>query len=195
ADGEAGLQIVNVSNPQNPTWVGSYATPGAAWDVFVSDSYAYVADGEVGLQIVNVSDPQNPTLAASYDTPGSAHGVHVIGNNIYLADEYSFMVLSFNPLGVDKPVVGPPRIFSLAQNYPNPFNATTTLTYALDKTGPVELSIFNSLGQRAAVLLSGAQAAGEHRAIWDAAGFPSGAYYARLKSADQTRTTRMILLK
>ncbi|MCK9566182.1 MAG: hypothetical protein M0Q43_09055, partial [Methanothrix sp.] len=58
-----GLQIIDVSNPSNPTLAGSCDTPGSAIGVAVSGSYAYVADYDKGLQIIDVSDPSNPTPA------------------------------------------------------------------------------------------------------------------------------------
>ncbi len=56
AAGVSGLQIVNVSNPENPEEVGQCNTPGS--DVAVSGDYAYVA-GRV-LRIVDISDHENP---------------------------------------------------------------------------------------------------------------------------------------
>lgn len=55
ADGrDGGLQIIDVSDPGNPKKLGSYSTPGYAWDVYVQGNVAYVADGS-GLQIIDVS--------------------------------------------------------------------------------------------------------------------------------------------
>ncbi|MFQ5455565.1 MAG: hypothetical protein ACE5EA_05075, partial [Nitrospirota bacterium] len=50
ADGGAGLQIVDISNPNAPALAGAYNTPHWAEDVYVSGKYAYVADGGAGLQ-------------------------------------------------------------------------------------------------------------------------------------------------
>ena len=44
-DGGSGLQVIDVSDPENPTIVGSADTPGWAAGVYVSGNYAYVADG------------------------------------------------------------------------------------------------------------------------------------------------------
>ncbi|MCX7785614.1 MAG: hypothetical protein N2201_05235, partial [candidate division WOR-3 bacterium] len=53
ADGYAGLEIWDVTNPSSPTKLGYCDTPGKAQSVYVSGSYAYVADGTSGLRIIN----------------------------------------------------------------------------------------------------------------------------------------------
>ena len=42
AAGYSGLYILNISNPAAPVEIGAYDTPGQAYDVVVSGSYAYV---------------------------------------------------------------------------------------------------------------------------------------------------------
>jgi len=44
ADGESGLQIIDVSNLQNPALLGYYDTLGYQYSVFVSNNIAYIAD-------------------------------------------------------------------------------------------------------------------------------------------------------
>ncbi len=51
ANGSAGLRVLDVSDPVNPTEIAFYDTPGYAQDVFVSNSLIYVADGPGGLFI------------------------------------------------------------------------------------------------------------------------------------------------
>jgi hypothetical protein len=88
-----------------------------------------------------------------------------------------------------------PLIFSISQNYPNPFNAQTTISYVLPESGPVTLSIYNLLGQKVATLFDGLQQAGEHKAVWEVTGAPSGVYFARLVSGSKTATNLMVLMK
>ena len=45
ADGRAGLQVVDASDPANATVIATYDTPGAARDVAVDGSLVFVADG------------------------------------------------------------------------------------------------------------------------------------------------------
>ncbi|MDD1458344.1 cadherin domain-containing protein, partial [Dolichospermum sp. ST_sed7] len=86
ADGDSGLQIIDISNPTTPTLKGNYDTSGLAYGVQVVGNYAYVADYTSGLQIIDISNPTTPTLKGNYDTSGYALGVQVVGNYAYVAD-------------------------------------------------------------------------------------------------------------
>jgi hypothetical protein len=84
AMGLQGLQIIDISNPSNPTFKGSYDTPDYAREVAVSGNYAYVADNSA-LQIIDIADPSNPIFKGSYNTPGRSEGVALSGNYAYVA--------------------------------------------------------------------------------------------------------------
>ena len=70
--------------------------------------------------------------------------------------------------------------FRLMQNYPNPFNPVTVIGYQLPTLSDVKLSIYNLLGQKVAILVSGRQTAGNYQVQWDGSEFPSGVYIYRL---------------
>ena len=73
-----------------------------------------------------------------------------------------------------------PVEFSLGQNYPNPFNPSTEIRYQLASGGRAMLTIHNLLGQEVARLADVDRPAGYYSAHWEAAGVPTGVYYARL---------------
>lgn len=89
----------------------------------------------------------------------------------------------------------------LAAARPNPFNPSTTIEYALARTGSVRLEIFSVDGRRIATLVDGVQEAGPHAATWhgrDSAGraVASGAYMYRLTAPDgEVLSGRMALVK
>jgi hypothetical protein len=93
ADENAGLQVIDISDPGNPSSAGSYNTSGTALAVTIDGDYAYVADGAYGLQVIDISDPTIPSLAGNYDTPGSAYGVAVSGDYAYVADATSGLLV------------------------------------------------------------------------------------------------------
>jgi hypothetical protein len=88
ADYTSGLQIIDVSNPTNPTLVGTYV-PIVARDVHVSGNYAYVTDDGIGFQIINVSNPTNPTLEGTLALSSLADSVYQSGNYAYVANSES----------------------------------------------------------------------------------------------------------
>ncbi|MFN2316230.1 MAG: PKD domain-containing protein, partial [Gemmatimonadales bacterium] len=130
--------------------------------------------------------------------------------HIYLADgTYSVTLIVTNGCSADTLVMAEavvvsslssvgllvPSGFGLAQNYPNPFNPSTTLTYALTRTGPVRLEIFNTAGRRVAMLVDEERPAGEHSVVWQPQGLASGVYFARFSAEGRGETRRLVLLK
>jgi hypothetical protein len=85
--------------------------------------------------------------------------------------------------------------YTLSQNYPNPFNPNTMINYQLPMASDVELSVFNLLGQKVAILASGRQEAGLHQVEWDASGFATGIYYYQLRAGKYQEVKKMILTK
>ncbi|HFA48719.1 MAG TPA: hypothetical protein ENJ95_06860 [Bacteroidetes bacterium] len=59
---------------------------------------------------------------------------------------------------------------TLSQNYPNPFSFSTTIPYILTQPAPVELVIYNAVGQRIKTLINKPQPAGEYEIQWDGKG-------------------------
>jgi hypothetical protein len=86
AFGEAGLQIINISDPTNPVLVGSCPTIGPNRDVYVTGNYAFLACSEKGLVIADISNPANPVSISTLNTGGYSFGVSVAGSHCYLAD-------------------------------------------------------------------------------------------------------------
>jgi hypothetical protein len=92
----AGLQIIDVANPQNPAIIGSYASQPYAFNVEVSGNNAYVIDGHItiGLQyvvyeqslsLVDVTNLQNPSQIGAYDSLYRVKGFTVQDNLAYIA--------------------------------------------------------------------------------------------------------------
>ena len=95
---------------------------------------------------------------------------------------------------------GVPLVSRLHANYPNPFNPRTTIKYELNKTGSVELAVFDVGGRLVKRLVNRTVAAGIHETVWegrDAVGrqASTGVYFFRLKTDDTIETKRMTLVK
>jgi hypothetical protein len=85
--------------------------------------------------------------------------------------------------------------YKLEQNYPNPFNPTTAIRYQLPAFSQVDVSIFNTLGQKVATLVSEKQAAGHYSVVWDAASFSAGVYFCRMEAGDYIKVIKLALVK
>jgi hypothetical protein len=88
-----------------------------------------------------------------------------------------------------------PVAFGLGDSFPNPFNPSTTIPFTLSTTGDAELSVYNMLGDRVAVLHSGLSERGTHEVTFDAAALPSGVYFARLSTEGRVDTRKLVLVK
>jgi hypothetical protein len=101
--------------------------------------------------------------------------------------------------GSESDVPAKPYTFSLGAAYPNPFNPTVAIPFELPKNGEMKLQVFNLMGQEVSTLVSGAQRAGHHVAIWDgkSAGLPvaSGAYIVRLQAGDKVAVRKVTMVK
>jgi len=58
--GKFGLEIIDISNPENMTLVGRAVTPGPSRDLAVRSNRAYLAQGVSGLAVYDISVPENP---------------------------------------------------------------------------------------------------------------------------------------
>ncbi len=85
--------------------------------------------------------------------------------------------------------------FRLQQNYPNPFNPTTLIRYTLPAESEVRLEIYDALGKLVRILVDGRQQAGEHSAVFNAAGLASGLYIGRLQAGTWQACKKMLLLR
>ncbi len=89
---------------------------------------------------------------------------------------------------------------SLSQNYPNPFNAETQISFNVAAQSMVELSVYNIVGQKVAILANGSYQPGQYSIIWNGRGsdgnvVASGVYYYSLRIGDKSETLKMTLLK
>jgi hypothetical protein len=88
-----------------------------------------------------------------------------------------------------------PGEYNLNQNYPNPFNPTTTIDFALPKSGHIKLVIYNSVGQQVDVLINETRSAGKYTVHFDASNLASGVYIYRLQAESRVFTKKMLLIK
>lgn len=100
-----------------------------------------------------------------------------------------------DPSATPPPPRALPQELSLISVYPNPFNSAATVTFDLPQTANAELSVYDLLGQKVGTLVRGPLAGGQHRAVWNAAGWPSGTYLIRLEAGAAQATRKVMLVR
>jgi len=88
-----------------------------------------------------------------------------------------------------------PFSYVLTQNFPNPFNPSTTIQFNVPERSLINLTVYNIIGEKVAVLVDGEKEAGFYSLEFNAAGLPSGIYIYRLQSSEFVQVRKMILLK
>ncbi len=88
-----------------------------------------------------------------------------------------------------------PTMVEMDQNYPNPFNPLTSISYRLNKATNVELTVFNTAGQKIRTLVSGEQAVGEHTVLFNGENMATGVYYYKIITSSFTQVRKMLLVK
>jgi hypothetical protein len=93
-----------------------------------------------------------------------------------------------------------PRVLALHPNYPNPFNGGTMISYSLDRTMHVRLTIFSVTGVEVARLVDDPETAGVHMIGWDARNregreLASGMYICRLETPEAIKVRKLLLLR
>jgi hypothetical protein len=84
--------------------------------------------------------------------------------------------------------------------YPNPFNPGTTITFTVDRPGPVTVTVHDVAGRQVARLLTGSVAAGEHSLAWTGRDdrdrqAPAGVYLLRVSAGDRTAARKLTLVE
>lgn len=83
----------------------------------------------------------------------------------------------------------------IVSNYPNPFNPTTTINYALPKSGNVVLKVYDVLRKEVATLVNDYKEIGRYSVEFNASSLASGMYVYRLHAGETVFTKRMMLVK
>jgi hypothetical protein len=92
----------------------------------------------------------------------------------------------------NKPIT--PAKYSI-NNFPNPFNPVTKIAYALPKTGNVNITVYNSLGQVVKVLLNEYKTAGSYLVEFNGTNLSSGMYFYKITSQNYSEVKKMMLIK
>jgi hypothetical protein len=87
-----------------------------------------------------------------------------------------------------------PDEFALESSYPNPVSGQATIEYAVPEQSEVTVEVYDVLGRRVATLVDGEKKAGGYSVRIDANDLSSGTYFYRMRAADFTETSRLVVV-
>jgi len=100
------------------------------------------------------------------------------------------------PSGIESSPARVPVGLRLEPNRPNPFNPSTTISFSIDRRGPVELTVFDVRGRRVDTLVDRPLDPGRHQVVWRGDGrLPTGVYFYQLRAGAAVVRRKMVLSK
>lgn len=195
-----------VSYPEAKCWLASYANyalvPGNTWPVLGEFRYQFAQNGCVGFLIDGSHSAvlMEDFSRAYFDAPGGTCAPFVCADPTGVAsgEDVSNENSDANANG-DGVVPARGRLLGVR---PNPFNPSTTIRFALNTPGEVQLAIHDIFGRRVRMLDREWREAGEHLVAWDGRAddgreLSSGIYFVQLRESGRsaTETQKITLLR
>ena len=123
--------------------------------------------------------------------------VELVGDVPYWKNNEIFML---NNLSLDSSFENIPEGIFLKQNYPNPFNPNTTISFTLNGSDNINLSIYDINGKLVKSLLNQNMEQGYHSIAWDGTNnnnmsVSSGTYFCKLISSTNQKQIKLLLIK
>lgn len=160
------------------------------WMTPASFDTSFVAGGDGSVAFLT----QTPVSVAPNDSVHFYIGIAVGNNENELYTNMKAASAKYNTLvSVDDEVN--PFTYKLEQNYPNPFNPSTRIEFTIPTKEKVELSVYNSIGQKVATLIDKELHAGYHYVDFDAKDLSGGVYFYKIKAGNFVSTKKMVLIK
>ena len=204
ADGQAGLRIVDVSDPSDLTTISTTPTASPARDVSVGIGFGgdffypviYVADDFFGIREFSVfGDP--PRAFASADrgigVAAAGDGASCFPDCIALAAGEAGVYLFEAPSSVAEEAGADGPALAVGA-FPNPARDAATLTLTLAVGADVEVAVFDALGRRVAARAQ-ALPAGAQALTLDTRRWAPGVYLARVRAGDAVATARLTVVR
>ncbi|UYP45964.1 hypothetical protein NEF87_002249 [Candidatus Lokiarchaeum ossiferum] len=82
--GDSGLLILNVSNPQNIQKLSNFYDDGLSHQILINENLAFIADNKGGLEVINISDSTNPVKISTIR--GTFNDITIKENYLYATD-------------------------------------------------------------------------------------------------------------
>ena len=202
------VQWDNIANGEDDEYCGTEQDcTRETFQLILRDPSIYqteTGDGEIIFQYKDIQDiDENGNYSTiGIESPDQNFGYQYQFRNItygtQLVENEMAILFTTNSnetfLSIDESIL--PSQLSLFQNFPNPFNPTTTISFNLDYSVVVNMSIFDLNGTIVYQVINNQfYPAGKHSININAGELPSGLYFYQLQSGNDIQTKKMLLLK
>ncbi len=178
--------------------------PAEHYGVYISETGTEVADFELLFE-------ETMTAKNNQKSPGEFSLRTIVIPESYNNKSVYMAIRHFNCSGQDKLKIDDlvlasglsveennfvnPKSVELLGNYPNPFNPNTIISFKLNNTETINLSVFNAKGQLVEELINSKLNRGVHKVSFKATNLNSGVYYYKLEAEGLRMTKKMLLIK
>jgi len=100
----AGIQVVDVTDRENPKEIGKYQNEHRAHNLFIEGTYGYLSDELEGVHILDISNPSVITRLGKIETKGNAFWVVSEYPYVYVAEEENGVSI-YDISNINSPVV------------------------------------------------------------------------------------------
>jgi hypothetical protein len=141
AQGEGGLIIFNIANPQKPVIISkaSNEVRGYSSKIAIKDTVVYLATGSFGVTALDVSFPEKPRITAPTLSMKPAKSIHVFGDFMFTAISEQGIKIA----DISYPTQPDIRGKTNTQGYAQSIDVTNDTVFMLAACGEMGLSVFN----------------------------------------------------
>jgi hypothetical protein len=175
--------------------IGTTGTSAETTPILRAVDSAAIVSGSAGDDLSLIHPWDNPQRSDSTHSGGPLSGLRP-----FVGERERHRTLDLESPAAGKAGAIKPTGIDAVRNYPNPFNAQTTIEFRLEAGGPVEVALFNLLGQSVRTVRFGRLESGTQSWTWDGMleggrPAPSGIYFYRVSSGAFSALQKMVLLK
>ena len=192
-DGDVGVYLPSGSSniSYNIVNVGQYPI---SLTLNINDEANWFDSQSIQLDL-HPGDRENVSFSGNVLSTNQGNPIHL---NIVPDDHPNkSRTLSFNGFTtpLSKTEKNQPFSFYIDKPYPNPFNPSTTIKFRLDFSQYIDLKVYGVNGNFVETLIKGRLTKGQHSIHWNASNHPSGVYFIQIKSRNELKTQKVVLIK
>lgn len=180
---------------------GNYQTAVSKYETYLASVDNNLDSLYILLDIVNTYiEAQNSESKSMISFKNSNLKLKNIEEAFVASDNLWNRILGDRIKNTGSEIVILPKTLTVNQNYPNPFNPSTNLSFYLPESEKVELTIYNTKGQKVKTLINSSLDKGKHSIVWDGKNsnnksVSSGVYYYNVKTSKCSISKKMLLIK